>query len=320
MNDSGAPVDHAAAMRLSGVLEDALQLLRDLVPADALRPGAGPARETLLQQCLAMCHQAAATEREPVRTLHHFACTGGSLIGKCVAAMPNVQFVSEVDPLSTMRWTPGQPQFAPTDTFLQMRQSTRGADDGLLLRMFADNVRHIHLDAQTRGQRLVLRDHAHGHFCVGSQVPERPTLREMLPTDIGVLSVLTVRHPVDSYASLAANGWICHEPATLDEYCRRYALFLDRYADVAVVRYEDFVDDPRAEMRRICDLLRLPYSSDFLDFYDVIRLTGESGRQGSRIETRPPRPLPEALQAELETSRALAPLSRRLGYGRAVRS
>lgn len=314
MSDHGANAGGAVALRLSGVLEDALDLLRDIVPAEAPATADGSTREALLQQCLAMCQQASAADREPVRTLHHFACTGGTLIGKCVAAMPNVQLLSEIDPLSTMRWDPGRPQFAPTDAILQMRQSTRGASEALLLRMFADNLRLIHEDCRGNGQRLVLRDHAHSHFCVGSRVPDRPTLREMVPPDLGLLSVVTVRHPLDSYAALTANGWVGHSPATLDEYCRRYAMFLDRHAGVQVIKYEDFVERPPHAMRQICAALALPFAEHFLDVFDVFHLTGDSGRGGARIEARPRRALPEALRAELAEATAYEALCARLGY------
>ena len=34
------------------------------------------------------------------RAIHHFACSGGTVISKCVAAMPHVALLSEVNPLN----------------------------------------------------------------------------------------------------------------------------------------------------------------------------------------------------------------------------
>ena len=44
-------------------------------------------------------------------------------------------------------------------------------------------------------------------------------------------------------------------PATFDEYCRRYLAFLDAYAGVPVVRYEDFVASPQRAIERVADFL-----------------------------------------------------------------
>ena len=69
---------------------------------------------------------------EPIRTIHHFACTGGTLISKCIATMPNTQMLSEVDPLSTMLQSK-KPKFALTDIIILMQQSTRGIESGLII-------------------------------------------------------------------------------------------------------------------------------------------------------------------------------------------
>ena len=39
-------------------------------------------------------------DRPLIHTVHHLACTGGTVISKCLAAMPKVALVSEVNPLN----------------------------------------------------------------------------------------------------------------------------------------------------------------------------------------------------------------------------
>src|SRR5690606_17159391 len=125
----------------------------------------------------------------------HFACTGGTLISKCLAAMPNVQLLSEIDPLSSMH-APGVATFAPTDLILRLNQSTRGIGQDTLVEIFQAWLRIVVADCDRRGLRLILRDHSHSHFCIGDKIPDRPTLRE-LALDVGpVLSAVTVRHPM----------------------------------------------------------------------------------------------------------------------------
>lgn len=267
----------------------------------------------LLQQCLDLCAQTAAVSPEPVRMLHHFACTGGTLISKCLAAMPNTQLVGEMDPLSTMQ-RDGALLFAPTDMVLLMRQSSRGVSDSLITEMFNANLDLIEAHCRVNGQRLLLRDHAHSHYCHGDRIADRPSLHEIVAVRFQVAAALTVRHPLDSYLSLTSLGWVSFRPPGLDEYCRRYLKFLDDHADIPVVRYEDFVEAPQQQMRVLCGYLRLPYVEDFIDLFDVFQLSGDSGRAGNTIGKRPRRPFDDALAAEMDRSPHYQHLLQRLQY------
>lgn len=275
------------------------------------------ASDQALQQCLDLCATAPAVQREPLRSLHHFSCTGGTLISKCIAALPNVQLLSEVDPWSD-QLLPDAVRFSPTDMVTLLRQSTRGASPALITELFRGQVQVLQRDAVRRGLRLVLRDHAHSHFCHGKRVAERPNLRQLLPTDVPLLSLVTVRHPLDSFASLAGNGWLHFEPRTLDQYCRRYLQFLDSYAGVPVLRYEDFVAAPQPTMQRLCTILDLAYDARFVGLFGGFRVSGDSGRSGQTIAVRPSQPAAVALQPEAARSEAFQALSHRLGYGAAA--
>jgi hypothetical protein len=255
----------------------------------------------------------APAEPEPIRTIHHFACTGGTLITKCLASMPNAQVLSEVDPLSVLNDSSGR-RFFPTDLIKLARLSTRGADEQLLKEIFIEGLRVIHGNASRNGQRLIVRDHTHSHFCVGSEVPERPTVLSLIRETFPCVSAILVRHPVDSFLSLHANGWIHFQPDTLDEYCRRYMKFLDLYPGVSVVRYEDFVSNPRTVMEGMCGELKIPYSSQFIDTFSVYQVSGDSGRSGDILEPRPRRMVPPDVEAQIYESEFLRKLCGRLGF------
>jgi hypothetical protein len=301
--------------QIAEAVRDAARLMREASFSVSAAEATPVEHGSLIEQCLALCRLQDERRPEPVRTIHHFACTGGTLICKCIAAMPNVQLLSELDPLSTMQYKPeGRPRFAPTDMALQLRQSSRGVDDDLLIRIFRADLLLIYDDASSRGQRLVLRDHAHSQFCFGAQVPDRATLRELLPPDLPVVSLLTVRDPIASYVALARSNWLTFEPATLDAYCERYLEFLRRHDAMPVVRYEDFVDRPAATMRQVCASLELSYNDGFEDLFAVFQLSGDSGRAGDRIGRRDARPASAALLAEAATSTHYRRLCERLGY------
>jgi len=290
-------VSHAVE-KLSAEIDSALDLLKGFSLTQELVISKVKAPSTLLEQCLEICAQQRSIHPEPIRTVHHFACTGGTLISKCIAAMPNTQLLSEVDPLSTPAKSPAQPQFAPTDMVKLMRQSTRGVSDELIIELFLNNLEIIYSEAVNAGQRLVLRDHAHSHFCKGNDIPERPSLCEMITPKFPVRSVVTVRHPIDSYLSLKSNGWTHFNPATFDEYCKRYVAFLRAYEGVPIVRFENFVAEPQQTMQEICTILDLPYNEQFMDLFSVNQLTGDSGRSGDVIESRPRREVSKDLIEE----------------------
>lgn len=291
-----------AIERLVAEIDEALGLLEEFTcahlsaGAEDLSPG------SLLEQCLELCAQQEAIRPEPIRLIHHFACTGGTLMTKCIAAMPNMQILSEVDPLSTMQLTSGAPRFAPTDMVRLVRGSTQGADPELIIKMFLNNLGIIYSESIKIGQRLVVRDHAHSHFCFGAEIGNRPSLREIVASRFPVLSIVSVRHPLDSFLSIKREGWIHFDPATFDEYCKRYLAFLDRYNNIPVIRYEDFVRAPCETMRKICSSLTIPFSSQFINLFSVFKLSGDSGRRGNTIEFKARRQVEKGLLDDLSDS------------------
>jgi Sulfotransferase family len=302
--------------KLTVELDEALRLLKEsehMVSAKNLTESQS-LPSNLLDQCLVLCKQHYAAKPEPIRTVHHFACSGGTLISKCIASMPNIQLLSEVDPLSTLPSSSAQQQFTPTDMVALMRQSTRGISTELIINIFLNNLETIYSNSQDCGLRLVLRDHAHSHYCTEPSIPERPNLLGIITTRFPALSIVTVRDPIDSYVSLKAFKSVHFSPPTFDEYCARYVAFIRSYEGSPVVRYEDFVNDPSMEMFKICNYLDLPYNPNFSELFGVHRISGDSGRSGDIIEARPRRSIDTKLLNEIETSTKYQDVRSLLGY------
>lgn len=267
-----------------------------------------------LPQALAegACDAAAAVSPPPVvRIVHQLACTGGTLISRCIAAMPNVRLLSEVDPLSPLD---RERLFRPTDLVGLAGVGSRAPDHSGLARIFRAALSALVDETHMHGLDLVLRDHSHGHFCYGRDIPDRPGLRDIVAQGHATASLVTVRHPIDSFLSLKANGWTHFEPFGVDEYSKRYLAFLDYHSDAPTVRYEDFVSAPEATLEKICGILRLRYDEGFLETFSAIRLSGDSGRSGATIAPRPGRPIGATLLDEACASQAYHALCGRLGY------
>jgi len=300
---------------LADILDDALRLLdsdedegKAPLPACAIQP-------SLFEQCIELCRQGATLDAEPVRTIHQLSCTGGTLIAKCLAAMPNVMLLNEVDPLSTIPINPEKPVFTPTDLLSLVRQGNQKVGEDIVIGLFLQNLGFLRNEYGAIGKRLVLRDHSHSHFLVGPEIPNRPSLLSIVRRQFPTLSAVTVRHPIDSYLSMQEIGWHGHfHPTTFDEYCRRYLAFLDAYEGLPVFRYEDFVKEPLAVMPDICQALGLGYSDTFVDTFNTFALSGDSGRKGDVIAPRDRRPSGDALTQLAKASENYGKLVHRLGY------
>lgn len=280
----------------------------------ATRPsGTIPQTEELVNQCRAALarHRAA---RPPVRMVHHLACTGGTLISKCLAALPNVLMLSEIDPLGTLHLPPARQPFFPTDMISSLRYDPRGLPDKTAERMFLAALEALHQTTSEEGRHLVLRGHPHSQYCVRSDPEARPSLQAIVSRVMPSLAILTVRHPLDSFLSLDVNGWHHFEPFTLDEYARRYLLFLNNHAALPRYRYEDFVSDPETTLSQMAKNLQLPMSPAFETTMSLFVLSGQSGRTGLRIAARPRRNIPQTVADSIGKSAHYTELCALLEY------
>ena len=252
-------------------------------------------------------------QKPPIRIIQHLSCTGGTLISKCLAAMPNVTLLNEANPLSTLQKS-SPPRFAPTDlTYLAMRGGFPLINE-LSEKIFITDIDIISKHAQQLGKYLVIREHSHSDFLVGESPNEFSTVRKLLIDHHTLLSIVTVRHPADSYLSLLNNGWVHYTPSSFDEYCRRYLLFIEFNNMLPLFKYEEFVNDPQMEMKRICESLDLPFNEDFQDVFDLNILSGDSGRSSDVITTRERRTYDESFCEELKESSMYLRLCKELNY------
>lgn len=304
--------------RLADILDECGVLAGEIKAAGSDQPGHREQQEygeaslaALADQCSELIGDS-SVEPEPIRMIHHFACTGGTLISKCVSAMPNVQLLSEVAPYSQMQ-SSSEIRFSPTDMIRLLRSSSRGSSAVLELQLFNQAVSLIYDDCMSKGERLVLREHCHSKYCVGERVQDGPPLKAILSSHFGTRSIVTVRHPLDSFMSLSVQGWLTFSPNTMDEYARRYDAFLRDHHGLPLYRYEDFVQDPNEMMAAICRDLEIAYAAGFTETFQVNQLSGNSGRSSGKISTRSRRPVPPEILAQLDSS-AYRGLCARLGY------
>lgn len=262
----------------------------------------------------------ALSEARPaaLRLVHHFSCSGGSVICKALATQPNLTLLTEIDPLSPMeRPLPGSGKptgFRPHDLLYHVHAALRPLGSETVTRAFAAAVAALVDGATREGRFLCLRGHAHSHYCLDDAALARPTLSQMLSEVAPLHEIVTVRHPLASFVALQAHGWITFDPPALSTYAARYMAFLDDHADAPILRYESFAAAPEAFLQQACAHLRLPYAAGAEQFLNVVRMSGDSGRRDAAIAPRPPRPVDAALAAEARQDAGFGALCARLGY------
>lgn len=302
------------ASDLKRLVDDALGLLSPLSEHPLLPDQTATAPlESLLAQCQNQVRQIQQRPKAPIRLIHHFACTGGTLIARALASQPNTLMLSEVDPLSTT--LRGKVAFNPSDLIFQSFQNPEPPSSRMIIEMFRASLSVLHEGMEKEGRHVIVRDHSHSHFCT-SVVPEtRPKITEMLPVDADFRNILTVRHPLDSFLGLKRNGWARPPIQNISEYAERYMMFLDAHPEVPIFYYEAFVASPDQSCQRMCDALHLEYNPLWRDILPITKLSGDSGRSGTRIRPRPRRPVSRIL---MDTLQAGCPpyetLCERLGY------
>ncbi len=267
---------------------------------------------SLLERCEQFISPSSQRPEEPIRLIHHFACTGGTIITKCLACSPNVHVLSEVDPLSSKTSSAGF--FTPTDLIQLAQHGNRPISNEEKIQLFMASMGSLYAADIQKGLRLLIRDHTHSHFCVGDRLPERPTLGDMLSERYPTLSLVTVRHPLESWISLERNRWIEFDPPTIDEYAKRYLAFLDAYPQIKIIKYEDFVEKPDDLMVEMCSELGLPLRNDYQDLFMAHRFSGDSGRGGDAIGSRERRPEFESMLQAARSSSFFSALCTRLHY------
>jgi hypothetical protein len=240
---------------------------------------------SLLSRCDEIC-QLYEKKKPTLRIIHNLACSGGTLISKCISALPNVYLLSEVHPFTDLALDKDKPKYSPTDLIALSHYAGVPNHHELTTKLFKQAVMTTYQHVEKLGGILVLRDHTHSDYCTKAELPEKSRIHQLLEEDFEIKSILTIRDPIDSYTSLVKNGWVHFSPNNFDEYCRRILLMLEQFKPEQISQYEDFVERPQEVLRQLTTQLDLPFNDNFEDIFGCFRVTGDSGRSTDTIGKR----------------------------------
>lgn len=248
-----------------------------------------------------------------MRTMHHLAASGGTMMAKAVAATQNVYLLSEINP-AAVRGV----YFNPMDPFQQavaQYAQSLGFDSRDIIQAFLNRLEPVERRVGEAGGYLVLRDHAHSDWVVG-QPRGDSVLVEIVKRYYRHVPIVTLRNPVETYASLLRYGW--QHGKSFDKFCSILRRFLDYFGEAPLFHYEDFVRDPDGVLQAMLTALELPYDPDWGARYPDIKLTGDSGRgrQEGAIRPLPMREISAEFRAEVMASDNYLALCQAYGYYR----
>jgi len=261
-----------------------------------------------------------------IRIIHHWACSGGTVISRAIATLPQVVFLSEIHPFAHLRHNTAGSNYAPTDIIMQLSLPHNGRDPVLCDAVWRSSIDALVRELAREKKHLVIRSHSHIDFFLGASTVKQPFVSHSLAPHHRLLEVVSVRHPLDSWISIQAQNWHHHfRFSGLGEFCKRALDLLDACNNFLILRYEDFTLAPLDYLHKLSSFWEIPLKNHHTGtdrlVLDPISLSGDSGRRSNTIAPRERRLISQSVDAELENQLAMpygeSPyqiLCMRLGY------
>lgn len=183
---------------LQQALQQTLSLVNDynvthgtLLDADSLRSNL-----SLLERFAEATNTDNTSNKPILRIIHHFACSGGSLISKCLAAQPNVFLLSELHPTTQIGINPNKATYTPRDIITQAIYGRLPNTEPLAEQLFIKGIIETEKHTREHGGHLVIRAHTHADYCTDRPMPEVDTLTRLLTPYFDIKHLVNVRNPI----------------------------------------------------------------------------------------------------------------------------
>lgn len=183
--------------------------------------------------------------------------SGGTLLNRCLSALPDVVMLSEVHPKGG-----GGAADAPR-TVQQQAKIWYGID--IESEEYKAGILELAQKCAQQGKFLIVREYSVRNF---NQSACQLSTYELIKADCQVRPFAFIRNPMDVLIS-----WRQHDPRQISRILA-YARELQRHA-VPLFKYEDFCSQPELEMKAICRYLAIPFSNQFLKYNESLNVNGD---------------------------------------------
>ena len=224
-----------------------------------------------------------------LRIIHNLARSGGTLVGKALGCMQQIQLYSEIHP---------DAQHARSFNLIQQAQQWHNqANEFNLKTPFLEGLAFLYQQSQKQHQYIVLRDWAHVDF-FGKPVTDTPSfnlaLNHTLAPHYRLTCLRIVRDPIDTWLSFSRLNLIRNSDLTMGSFFNRYRQYLLATQNSYQLRYEDFLNNPHEVLEKACQDINIPFDANFIHkWHQFTHITGDNSNSKSlreSIEIRPREP------------------------------
>ena len=227
------------------------------------------------------------SKKSTIRVMHNLGRSGGTLISKCFGCMKNIALLSEIHP---------DAQHAHSFNVINQAQQWFDLDKTIPWKTtdFLSALNTVKKHCLKNNQQLFLRDWSHIDYFglpVTNNPKNTPTLLNTLNDEFRILSVQSLRNPVDTWLSLRRLTLIKKAGVTPTKFINAYLIYLEKTVGDYRLLYENFLSNPNQELQNMCIALELEFDAEYESkWYHYQNITGDLSNSSSLRETQTIKP------------------------------
>lgn len=241
-----------------------------------------------------------------------YARSGGTLLNRCMASMPDTIMLSEVNVEA----------LCPSSCNTIRGQVKEWYGINLKSEGFRENIQELYKYCLEKDKALIIRDWTFGSF-VPSRYNNYNPSKEFATLDFvsnyfPVKSFAFVRDAIDIWLSLNASPRTFYDKDLIYLYEFVKKIF-DR--KIKIFKYEDFCKNPKKNMHSICDYVEIDYNEQFMNFFSYYKVTGDTdlpdssrGLVENKINLLSRRAMSDVLFEEIKTKTKALEINKLLNY------
>lgn len=208
--------------------------------------------------------------------LFAYSRSGGTLFNRCMATLPNVVMLSEVNKLGGGWGVEKEKSFTTVKSQAEnwYNINIENTDFDLALPEFISKVNYI-------GKVPVIRDWCHVNFNPSVHnnfdPPNQLLTYKLLKNLTDLIPIWLVRDPIDVFIS--------SKTQEVDTFFNNYREFVEKVLDTNpyLLRYESFCEHPLIEMRKLCEFTRIEFDKSFIyNYKNYMNVNGDVQLSDSR--------------------------------------
>jgi len=134
------------------------------------------------------------------------------------------------------------------------------------LKYYFDKIRETYISKEDHYSHIV------GEVCLGSPIPKYADLKSVYQANPEFKTIHLVRNPVESFPSFTSRHELDDDPVkvagswlALNAGIRKFFELNNEYSkQYLLVKYEDLVNNPRAEVLKICKFLEIGFEEEMI--------------------------------------------------------